>query len=143
MLNQIIEGITVQLQSAFGENVTVYSEENQQELLKPCFLISLLRAAQKPFPGNRYHREYSMDIQYFPGEGQAPNHDMNQIAEKLLDVLEYVQTEAGQIRGTNMSCEKRAEGLHFLVNYDLYVRKERTREEAMGEFVIASGIKEE
>lgn len=142
MLNQIIDGVKARLQANFGEEAAVCSEENQQEFPKPCFLISLHSAAQKALPGNRYHREYSLDIQYFPGEGQAQNREMNQAAENLFNVLEYVPVEDGRIRGTNMSCEKSAGGLQFSVNYDLYVRKERTREETMGEFVIASGTKE-
>lgn len=142
MLNQIISGISAALTAAFGEEAAVYSEGTGQGFDGPCFFIVPLSSSQTQIIGNRYRMENPFDIRYFPGEGQERDREMNATAEKLMQVLEYVETEAGLLRGTKLHYEKTDGVLHFFVNYNMHVRRDIPKEDPMNELAAWNGLKE-
>lgn len=142
MLNQIISGISSALTAAFGGEAAVYSEGTGQGDHAPCFFIVPLSPTQTQIIGNRYRLEHPFDIRYFPGEVQERESKMNGVAEKLMLVLEYVETEAGLLRGTKMHYEKTDGVLHFFVNYNMHVRRDIPKEDPMNELTAESGLKE-
>lgn len=141
MLNKIIDGISVALDAAFSD-VTLYSEGIEQGFQEPCFFIMPLNPSQSQIVGNRYRREYPLDIHYFPADGQEKNQEMNTVADQLMDALEYITVDGSLVRGTEMNFEKADGVLHFFISYKLHVRKETPAEEPMDELAVTSGLKE-
>lgn len=133
MIEEIIAGISSKIYETFGDDYEIYSDRMAQNLNEPCFLISPMRHYQKSRLCNstvsRYYREYPFCIFFFPKrEGQQ--YSENQlVAEKLYECLEYIETDIGKLRGSEMrySIEEK-DLLNFVVVYKLFVTKDSTDE---------------
>lgn len=124
MINDIIKGISVKLNQAFGADYKIYVEDIKQGLVEPCFSIVALEPSQSAKLPNRYFRSYPFDIHYFPESNNKPKAEMYEVGEKLLIELEYITVLDNLCRGTKMRYELVDGVLHFFVNYDLFVKKE-------------------
>lgn len=89
MVNSIIDGISIKLNTLFGDNYEIYSENIEQGLKTPCFFILLLNPMSTLKLGNRQLREYNFDIHYFP-HSYSKNQEINEVIETLIDGLEYI-----------------------------------------------------
>ena len=50
MNKELMIGISVALDRAFGGRYEIYTEENKQDLKMPCFFISLVQPTKTDFP---------------------------------------------------------------------------------------------
>lgn len=138
MLIDIINGISIKLNSIFGDSYEVHIENVKQGLKEPCFFIKTLPINTKPLLGKRKQRTYSFVISYFPKEG---NEEMMLVAEKMLDGLEYIELLSGElIRGHSLEPEIVDDVLHFSVNYIVFLN-DITKEEPMGSITSDVGVK--
>jgi len=138
MLIDIINGISLKLNSIFGDSYEVHIENVKQGLKEPCFFIKTLPTNDRPLLGKRKQRTYSFMISYFPKEG---NEEMMDVSEKLLDGLEYIELLSGElIRGHSLEAEIVDDVLHFSVNYIVFLN-DITREESMGSLDYDAGTK--
>ena len=115
MVNNIIDGIVIKIDSLFN-NAVIYTEEIKQDFTEPCFYIKLLRASQRQILNNRYYLEHSFDVHYFPGTADK-NTEMYDVASKLAG-LEYIISGSELKRGTKMNYETVDDVLHFYVQYN-------------------------
>lgn len=124
MINAIISAISSTLNSTFGDRYKVHMEDIKQGLKEPCFFITCLAPKKDQLVGQRWLRKNQFCIQYFP-ETRRKIRECNEVAEKLLDCLEYITIpgEDRPIRGTKMSYEVADDMLHFFINYDLTTKK--------------------
>lgn len=128
MINAIITGISQALFNEYGyEN---HMEEIKQDLAEPCFFITCINPAVKPYLGNRYFRQNKFCIQYFP-ESENKQAECNDVGETLMNVLEYITVDDDLLRGTRMDFEVMDGVLHFFVNYNYFVYKGSHKEEPM------------
>lgn len=135
MLIDIINGISIKLNSIFGDSYEVHIENVKQGLKEPCFFIKTLPTNDKPLLGKRKQRTYSFDISYFPVGG---NEEMMSVAEKMLDGLEYIELLSGElIRGRSLEAEIVDDVLHFSVNYIVFLN-DTVNEEPMES--LSSGV---
>ena len=118
MIRELLEAVSRTLHETFGDGYAVYAENVEQGLREPCFFLSCLAPASRPFPGNRYLRTNQLCVQYFPADRKHPNR------ERLLDCLELLPTADGLVRGTQLHAEFADGVLHVFVNYDFFVRRE-------------------
>ncbi len=123
VIETIIENICAALGTEFGDKYTLYREEAEQDLKKPCFFISCINSASKLFSGKRYFRSSQFSIRYFPEEETNKNKECCGAAERLLTCLEYLHVSGIPVRGIRMRYEAADGMLHFYVNYDLFVYK--------------------
>ena len=147
MIEEIIAGISSKIYETFGEGYEIYVDRMAQNVKEPCFLISPLTHYQRKKLSNstysRYYREYPFCIFFYP-ERQGDQYTMNQVvAEKLYEALEYIETDIGKLRGTNMrySIEDK-DLLNFIVTYSLYVHKDITNELPKVETIESFNIQE-
>lgn len=143
MINKIIVGITQKLDQIFNsenEEYTIYTENVKQDLKEPCFFIFCLNPNGSKLIGNRYKRNYAFDIQYMPKDLESVNKECNEVAEKLMNELEYITVDESLVRGINMNGETVDDVLHFFINYNMIVKKDITKEESMGEIKITQKI---
>ncbi len=138
MINNIITGISQKLDESFNlqeEKYNIYTDGVEQGLEEPCFFIFSLSPNQRQVSNNRYYREHSFDIQYFPSTTEL-NFELNEMVETLYQTMEYIMANGELIRGTKMNAEIVNNVLHFFVNYNMYVTREVIKEESMEEILF-------
>lgn len=133
MIEEIIAGISSKIYETFGDDYEIYSDRMAQNLNEPCFLISPMTHFQQAKLSNstysRYYREYPFCVFFYP-ERTGNQYSENQlVAEKLYECLEYIETDIGKLRGSEMrySIEDK-DLLNFVVVYKLYVCKDNNGE---------------
>ncbi|MDB0519976.1 hypothetical protein C4R87_19335 [Clostridioides difficile] len=122
MLNNIIDGISVKLDKSFGEKYTIYSEDVEQGINEPCFFIVPINSSKVSYPNARELKKNSFDVHYFP-KNNDKSFEINEIAEMLLEELEYISVNEDLVRGTNMNYEIIDNVLHFFVDYNYFTIK--------------------
>ncbi len=142
MVNDLINGISKRIYETFGSDYKIYKENVEQNLREPCFMIRILKPMQFAKLPNRYLRQHSFVISYFPKSTNNANNEMYEVSEKLLSELEYIIVNQNDIdnlvRGTKMRYEIVDDVLHFFVNYDFFVKKEIGEQDRMEELTVNS-----
>lgn len=136
MINDLINGIAVKLNSVFGSEYRIYKEDIKQGLKEPCFSVVLLEAEQSAKLPNRYLKQCQFDIHYFPKT--LTKNEMYEVAEKLLIELEYITVLDNLCRGIKMRYEIVDDVLHFFVNYDFFIKKEVIKQDGMEALTVNS-----
>lgn len=130
MINKIIDGISVAINSEFGDPYEIYTESIEQGLVEPCFSILCLNPTINQVLGKRYFRKNMFCIHYFPSSDEKRS-ECYAVIEKLMNALEIITVDSDLCRGTDMNGEVVDNVLSFFVNYDMYVYKEETTEPVM------------
>ena len=131
MLNEVINGIAAQLNTIFGDGYEIYIDNVKQDLSAPCFLIQAVTTAQTQEVDRFYKRQQAFDILYFPQDTDAPTREIETVKDLLWLGLEYVEMGTDIVRGAKMHTEIADGVLHFFVNYDIRVEKERPTTDLM------------
>lgn len=145
MINEIIDAISIALDSEFGDDYVIHKEEIKQDLKEPCFFVQLIDQSISPLCGQRYLQDNAFCIQYFPEFKSNPYAECNDVAERMMFALEYVTPlDADRaIRGTSRNYEMVDGVLSFFVNYNRVILKKAARSEVMGQIKIQSEMKGE
>lgn len=141
MISSIIKGISVAINTEFGDGYTIYTESIEQGLKEPCFFISCLSPTNKVFFGERYFRTNQMCIQYIPTNTSVEKEECNAVVERLFNCLEYITVGEDPVRGSKMNSEIIDGILNFFVNYDLFIMKLKNEEVAMNEILKNVAVK--
>ena len=134
MINKIINAISNAIYKEFCTNpmltpnkftdYEIYTEQVDQDLKEPCFLIQHVESSLKPIITPRYYFKNTFDILYFSDQ-ISKSEDFNTRSFKLYSVLEFVKTEDNdKLHGTNMNHKIIDDVLHFYVDYNLILRRE-------------------
>lgn len=129
LTGDIIDGITAGLNAGFGESTVVHSEEIDPGSKQSCFFISTLKPLQKQMTGPRYQRRNPFDVQYYPSASADKNSELETVAEKLYEVLEYINVKGDLVRGTSLQHEKKDGVLHFYVEYSMFLIRQAAEEQ--------------
>ena len=140
MINKIIDGISVAINSEFGDPYEIYTESIEQGLVEPCFSILCLNPSINQVLGKRYFRQNQFCIHYFPSSDEKRS-ECYTIAERLISCLEMITVDGDLVRGTDMKYEVVDNVLSFIVNYDMYVYKETVDEVSMESVDFNSNVK--
>lgn len=120
MINDIIDAISLALSKEFPES-EIYTENIEQGLTEPCFLITLIKPENNHFINNKYKQTHLFSVQYFPKDGRS---EINGVLERLYFTLEQVTDLTGKtFRGSKMKAEPVDKVLHFFIHYDFIVHK--------------------
>lgn len=142
MVNNLIDGISVKLNQVLGDDYRIYSENVNQGLKEPCFFIAVLNPTQSQVMGLRYFKEHPFDIHYFPASKDGGNQEIQEVASKLFDALEYITLLNGDlVRGTEMHYEKVNDVLHFFVKYNMFVHKQVEVADEMETLTVNNNVK--
>lgn len=125
MINEIIDGISVAINSEFGDHYEIYTESVEQGLTEPCFSILCLNPTIGQVLGKRYFRRNQFCIHYFPSSNERKS-ECHSVIERLMDALEIITVSGDLCRGTDMHGEVVDDVLSFFVNYDMHVYKGKT-----------------
>lgn len=123
MVNDMYSALAEKLEETF-DSPRIYSDSIPQCFRAPCFFINLMEASHELRLWNRYELNLDFDIIYYPEENRENNViEFNDIASKLLYSLEYVTLDKAPLRGRNIMFRVEDDILHFLVSYQIFVRK--------------------
>ena len=123
MINSIIEAISIALNAEFGDDFTIYTEEQEQGLKEPCFFISVLEPTHNLFRDRRYFRQHQFCIQFFPADRDRAKAECNDTAERLCSCLETITVDGDLMRADKMEHKTVDDVLNFFVNYDCFMVK--------------------
>lgn len=118
MLNEIIKGVSMKLNTGFGSGYKIYQDGLKQGLQPPCFFIAVLQLEFTPLLGKRFMSRNPLDVQYFPTES-GKNSEIFTVADELMELLEFITLPNDDVlHGTKMNFKVVDGILHFFVNYD-------------------------
>lgn len=103
MVNSLLNAVTTRLGTAFGTNYRYYVEDVQQGITKPCFTIDTLNPMQRSRSPRLYDRTVPLVVHYFSDSKQKSKQDCYNMAERVLEYLEYIPFENTMLRGENIS----------------------------------------
>jgi len=139
-VNDVRRAIMLALKNNFP-NAKIYGEEIREGFIAPCFFVKVLEPTETQMLGTRYLREYPFDVHYFPRQ-ENNNEEMNDIADQLFRVLEYVTLANGDLlHGIKMYYEIVDGVLHFFVTFNVSLRIIETID-SMGDITIIEKLKE-
>ena len=139
MINEVIDAIILALDAEFGDDYHFYTENIEQNLEEPCFLVSCISPTIKAYPSKRYLRNNQFSVQYFPKNADSME-ECNAVSERLFWCLECIGAEESYLRGTSMHAEQSDGVLNFFVNYDFFVRSVEEKA-AMEQYIEKQQIK--
>nr|WP_308742101.1 hypothetical protein [uncultured Anaerocolumna sp.] len=134
MIQKVIDGISIAVNTEFGDTYDIYTESIEQGLQEPCFSVFCLNPTNELFLNKRYFRTNQFCIQYFP-LSEEKNTECNDVIERLHDCLELIKVNGDLTRGTRMKSELIDGVLNFFVNYDMFVYKVEEKTQ-MGELQL-------
>ena len=122
-IKELIDAIAEALFQEFGSDYEIYTENVEQGLTEPCFLIRCLNPTKNVFLGRCYKRTNQFAIQYIPSTTE-PIEECNNVMERLFECLENVILSDKPIHGTDLNGEITDGILTFKVNYNGFVLKD-------------------
>jgi len=124
VINPIITGISMKINSLFGNNYNIYNDNVEQGMEKPCFFINYLDGEERS-QGGITIKSY-LDVLHFDITGFVVNEDratLNDMADKLYD-LEYITLEDKTLLRADKMKPKIEDGvLHFFMDYRVFINK--------------------
>lgn len=130
-VNDVRDGVISTLKQQFS-TMRVYGEEVKQGFKEPCFFVKVLQVDHTKEINRRYRRAHSFDVHYFG----LSNEDMNNVADVLFDILEYISVSEGFCRGIKMKSEIIGGVLHFFVDYDFRVMRPKPEEPKLNDLEV-------
>ena len=140
MINKIIDGICIEINHVFGDGYEIYTESVEQGFQEPCFSILCLNPTINQKLGKRQFRINQFCIHYFPKSNDARN-ECIEVAERLIDTLEYINVDGDLTRGNGMRYEIIDDVLSFFINYDLFMTIGTDDDNAMDEVIHGTTVK--
>lgn len=124
-IEQLIDGVIDSLHTEFGDGYQYLTDNNEQDLPAPCFIVKVPYAARQLFFDRRYHRDFMVTITYFPtaspvgavGELEA---ELNNTADRMLVTMEFITANGHKIHSYDKTAEKSDGCLVFNMSFDLY-----------------------
>lgn len=123
---QLIDGVVGAIYKEFGESYPIYTENNEQGMDEPCFLVTAINPQKNRFLGRRYRRTVTLNVNYFPTspakvtDESAARKEMNDAAERLFDCLEIITANGHKIKGFNQGYTVSDGVLVYTLDFDYY-----------------------
>ena len=136
MVNSILNAVTKQLGTTFGDSYHYYVENVEQGLIKPCFTADMLIPLQRSRSLVLYDRTMPLVIHYFGDSKTNKKKDCYAIAEQAVECLEYLPFEDTLLRGEDISWQIVEDVLQIFITYRFYTKRtDATEEIAMGSLI--------
>ena len=123
MINAVLNAITTQLHANFGDTYKYYLENVEQNLYKPCFTIDTIIPLQRSKSPVLYDRTIPVVIHYFTENKKDTKKDCYDVAERVVECLEYLPFDTTMLRGENISWQIVDEVLQVFVTYKFVTKR--------------------
>lgn len=123
MVNEILNSVSAQLYTTFGDTYRYYVENVEQNLSKPCFTIDMINPLQRSKSPLLYDRTMPMVIHYFTNDKKDTKKDCYAKAEQIVECLEYLPFKNTTLRGEDISWQITEEVLQVFITYSFVTQK--------------------
>lgn len=141
MVNKLLNAITKQLGTTFGNSYKYYIEDVKQNMSKPCFTVDSLETHQRSRNAIQYDRTFPLVIHYFNDKDETLKKDSYNIAERLSEILEYLPFEDTFLRGENISWHLVDGVLQMFITYSFKTQTINTNPDNAMEDISSENIK--
>lgn len=135
MVNSLLDAVTKQLGTTFGSDYHYYMENVQQGLTKPCFTVDCIIPLMRSKSPVLYDRTMPLVVHYFSGSKTNLKEDCYNMAERVLECLEYLPYEQTMLRGEDISWQITDDVLQIFITYRFTTVMSRETAENMAEIV--------
>ena len=123
MVNSLLNAVTTQLGSTFGNSYHYYVENVEQGLIKPCFTVDALLPLQRSKSPILYDRTIPIVVHYFSDSTTNIKFDCYEMSEDIIECLEYLQFGTTLLRGEDISWQVVDNVLQIFVTYEFTTQK--------------------
>lgn len=123
MVNKLLNAVTKQLGTTFGNSYKYYIEDVKQNMTKPCFTIGMLETLQRARNATQYDRTFPLVVHYFNDKDETLKKDSYNMAERLTECLEYLPFEGTFLLGKNISYHLVEGVLQLFITYEFRTQK--------------------
>lgn len=131
MVNSILDAVTKQLGTTFGNKYRYYVEDVEQGLREPCFRVGILNPIIRSRSPVLYDRVVPITIHYFSDSEKDLKKDCYSIGEQTVECLEYLPFGNTLLRGEDISYDVQDDVLIVFMTYKFTTK----RVEKNGEFM--------
>lgn len=117
MVNSMLDALTVRLGQTFGTTQHYYVENVKQNLTKPCFTIDVLTPLQRSRSPRLYDRTMPVVIHWFGENKSTLKKDCYEMAERVIECIEYIPYENTMLRGEDISYQIVDDVLQIFITY--------------------------
>lgn len=123
MVNSFLSAVTKQLGTTFGTKYRYYVENVEQGLTKPCFTVDMLLPLQRSKSPILYDRTMPIVVHYFSDSVNEIKKDCYDMAEQIVECLEYLPFNNTLVRGEDISWQIVDDVLQIFVTYKFTTQK--------------------
>ena len=135
MVNSLLNALTTQLGKTFGSDHHYYVENVNQKLTKPCFTIDMLIPLQRSKSPILYDRTMPIVIHWFGKDNSTIKKDCYDMAERILECVEYIPYEHTMLRGEDISWQIVDDVLQVFVTYQFTSVMSKETADNMGDIL--------
>lgn len=129
MVNSVLNAVTKQLGTTFGNGYRYYLEDVEQGLVKPCFTVDMLIPLQRSRGPVLYDRTMPLVIHFFSDSKDDIKKKLYSMGEQVIECLEYLPFKNTTLRGEDISWQIVDEVLQVFVTYRFQTRVIKDSEE--------------
>lgn len=117
MVNLILNSVTKQLGTTFGNSYRYYVEDVEQGLKKPCFTVDVLIPLQRRKSPLLYDRTMPVVVHYFSDSERDIKNHYYTMGESIVESLELLPVGNTLLRGEDISWQIVDDVLQVFVTY--------------------------
>lgn len=142
MIRSMVNALAKRLKEIFP-GCNIYDEFVKQNLLEPCFYISVISSDIKKEMDNRYRFRTSLDVSYFNGKhNEEMNDDFYNIIQKFYENIEVLEAGLEKYRINGKQHRVVDNVLHFLLDIRVNLIKEKVSDVYMQTLVEEARLKD-
>ena len=119
MVNDVIAAVSNALYDEFGSGYRIYADNVEQNLVRPCFFINVIRPGLLSGSIGRDKMSVPLVIQYFP-TSVGKRLECYAVSDQLFRCLKYPEYNDVMFRGTDLKFDINDDKLNFYVRYDFF-----------------------
>lgn len=127
MVNDVIAAVSNALYAEFGKDYRIYADNVEQNLVRPCFFINIIRPTAIPTSIGRDKMSVPLVIQYFP-TSVGKRTECYTVADQLFRCLKFPEYKDVMFRGTDLKFDINDDKLNFYVQYNFFTVVKDTEE---------------
>jgi hypothetical protein len=117
MVTSVVNAVTKQLGTTFGNTYQYYIEDIEQGVTKPCFHVSPRITLQRSRSPVLYDRTVPIVVHYFSDNLNNLKKDCYSMGERIVECLEYIPVNDTTLRGEDISWQMVDDVLQVFVTY--------------------------
>lgn len=142
MVNSILNAVTKQLGTTFGDKYRYYIEDVEQALKKPCFTVDVLIPIQRSKSPVLYDRTMPLVVHYFSDSKENKKSDCYSMGERVVEAIEYLPFKDTIIRGDDISWHIVEDVLEIFITYRFTTKLVTNEETSIGELATTVAHKD-